>query len=115
LLIEDKLEEHGLGEADGFKVFRDVIETPGDGIIIFKGMQDYTAESVKSLENFKRAWWEEAQTASQRSLDLLRPTIRAEGSEIHFSWNPRRKVDPVDMMLRGTALPTGASVVRANW
>ena len=63
LLIEDKLAKHRLGEADGFKVFRDVIETPKDGIIIFKGMQDYTAESVKSLENFKRAWWEEAQTA----------------------------------------------------
>lgn len=115
LLIEDKLAKHRLGEADGFKVFRDVIETPKDGIIIFKGMQDYTAESVKSLENFKRAWWEEAQTASHRSLALLRPTIRAEGSEIWFSWNPRRKVDPVDMTLRGESLPTGAVVVRANW
>lgn len=115
LLIEDKLEKHGLGEADGFKIFRDVIETPRDGIIIFKGMQDYTAESVKSLENFKRAWWEEAQTASQTSLNLLRPTIRADGSEIWFSWNPRRKTDPVDVMLRGENLPTGASVVKANW
>lgn len=115
LLIEDKLAKHRLGEADGFKVFRDVIETPRDGIIIFKGMQDYTAESVKSLENFKRAWWEEAQTASARSLDLLRPTIRAEGSQIHFSWNPSRKTDPVDLMLRGASLPTGAIVVKANW
>ena len=115
LLLEDKLAKHRLGEADGFKVFRDVIETPKDGIIIFKGMQDYTAESVKSLENFKRAWWEEAQTASARSLDLLRPTIRAEGSEIHFSWNPRRKTDPVDAMLRGENLPTGAIVCKANW
>ncbi len=115
LLLEDKLSKHRLGEADGFKVFRDVIQTPKDGIIIFKGMQDYTAESVKSLENFKRAWWEEAQTASARSLDLLRPTIRAEGSEIHFSWNPRRKTDPVDAMLRGATLPTGAIVTKANW
>lgn len=115
LLIEDKLAKHRLGEADGFKVFRDVIETPKDGIIIFKGMQDYTAESVKSLENFKRAWWEEAQTASARSLNLLRPTIRAEGSQIHFSWNPSRKNDPVDLMLRGASLPTGAIVVKANW
>jgi phage terminase large subunit len=114
-LIEDKLIEHGLGEADGFKVFREVIETPGDGIIAFQGMQDHTAESIKSLEGFKRAWAEEAQTLSARSLSLLRPTIRAEGSELWFSWNPRRKVDPVDVMLRGEAQPTGASVVRANW
>lgn len=115
LLLEDKLAKHSLGEADGFKVFKDVIQTPKDGIIIFKGMRDYTAESVKSLENFKRAWWEEAQTASQSSLNLLRPTIRAEGSEIWFSWNPRRKTDPVDMMLRGENLPTGAVVQKANW
>jgi len=114
-LIEDKLGEHRLGEADGFKVFREVIETPGDGIITFQGMQDHTAESIKSLEGFKRAWGEEAQTLSARSLSLLRPTIRADDSELWFSWNPRRKNDPVDAMLRGAALPTGATVIRANW
>jgi phage terminase large subunit len=114
-LIEDKLQEHRLGEADGFKVFREVIETPGDGIITFQGMQDHTAESIKSLEGFKRAWGEEAQTLSARSLSLLRPTIRANGSQLWFSWNPRRKNDPVDEMFRGGALPTGAVVVKANW
>lgn len=114
-LIEDKLQEHRLGEPDGFKVFREVIETPGDGVIIFQGMQDHTAESIKSLEGFKRAWNEEAQTLSARSLSLLRPTIRTEGSQLWFSWNPRRKNDPVDQMFRGGALPTGAAVVRANW
>jgi phage terminase large subunit len=114
-LIEDKLGEHRLGEADGFKVFREVIETPGDGVITFQGMQDHTAESIKSLEGFKRAWGEEAQTLSARSLSLLRPTIRADGSQIWFSWNPRRKNDPVDAMLRGNHLPTGATVIQANW
>lgn len=114
-LIEAKLVAHGLGEADGFKVFRDVIQAPGDGLMIFKGMQDYTADSIKSLEGFKRAWWEEAQTASRTSLTMLRPTIRADGSELWFSWNPRRKTDPVDAMLRGEVKPTGAVVVEANW
>ena len=114
-LIESKLIEHGLGEADGFRVFREVIETPGDGQIIFQGMQDHTAESIKSLEGFKRAWAEEAQTLSARSVSLLRPTIRAEGSELWWSWNPRRKADPVDAMLRGASPPTGAVVVKANW
>lgn len=115
LLIETKLRYHGIGEADGFKVFKDVIKTPGDGLIIFKGMNDYTADSIKSLEGFKRSWWEEAQTATLHSLNLLRPTIRSEGSQKWFSWNPRRKTDPVDVMLRGPHLPTGAVVVRANW
>jgi len=114
-LIEMKLEALGLREADGFKVFREVIETPGDGIISFQGMQDHTADSIKSLEGYKRAWVEEAQTLSERSLMLLRPTLREEGSELLFGWNPRRKADPVDAMFRSGSMPTGAVCVRANW
>lgn len=114
-LIEDKLSQFRLGEVVGFKIFNEVIQTPGDGIITFQGMQDHNAESIKSLEGFGRAWVEEAQTLSARSLSLLRPTIRAEGSEIWFTWNPRRKTDPVDELLRGDVLPTDAVVIRANW
>lgn len=120
-LLEAKLAMFGLGEADGFKIYKDVIKTPGDGIIIFQGMQDHTAESIKSLEGFHRAWVEEAQTMSVRSLQLLRPTIRWENaklgvsSELWFSWNPRRRKDAVDMFLRGEELPTDAVIVKANW
>src|SRR4051812_16418206 len=80
-LIEAKLAQLGLGEADGFKVYEKEIRTPGDGVIIFIGMQDHTAEAVKSLEGFRRAWIEEAQMLSHRSLALLRPTIRSAGSQ----------------------------------
>lgn len=114
-LIEDTLLTYRLGEAQGFKVFREVIETPGDGLIIFQGMQDHTADSVKSLEGFDRAWAEEAQSLSDRSLSLLRPTIRAEKSELWFSWNPTRATDPIDQLLRGSNTPSGCAVVRANW
>lgn len=114
-LIEDKLQALKLGEADGFKVYNEVIQTPGDGLITFSGMADHTAESIKSLEGYGVAWCEEAQSLSARSLSLLRPTIRADGSELWFSWNPRRKTDAVDALLRGESLPTGAVVVRANW
>lgn len=114
-LIEQKLIDLNLGQTDGFRVFNDVIQTPGDGAIIFQGMQDHTAESIKSLEGFKRAWVEEAQTLSTTSLKLLRPTIRSDGSELWFSWNPRRKNDPVDVMLRQGSAPTDSVVVRANW
>lgn len=114
-LLESKLQAFGLGEADGFKVFRDVIQTPGDGLIAFQGMQDHTADSIKSLEGFKRAWIEEAQGLSSKSLTLLRPTIRAPGSEIWASWNPRHKKDAIDQLLRGEAPPTGAKIIRANW
>lgn len=114
-LIEAKLKTLGLGEADGFKLYTEMIRTPGDGVIAFQGMQDHTAESIKSLEGFKRAWIEEAQTISASSLMLLRPTIRAPGSEIWASWNARRRTDPIDLLLRGAETPTGASVVKANW
>src|SRR5215471_2689199 len=46
-LIETKLKDLGLGEADGFKVFEKQIQTPGDGVIIFAGMHDATAERIK--------------------------------------------------------------------
>ena len=84
-LIESKIAALGLRHQ--FKVFSDKIATPGDGIIIFRGMQDHTAESIKSLEGFRIAWVDEAQNLSARSLSLLRPTIRAKGSELWASWN----------------------------
>jgi phage terminase large subunit len=115
LLIEGKIHSLGLGEADGFKCFEDCTETPGDGLIIYKGMNNYTADSIKSLEAFKRSWWEEAHTATQRSVNLLRPTLRASGSQLWWSYNPNLKTDPVDVMFTGTEKPTGAIVVTANW
>jgi phage terminase large subunit len=114
-LIEKKLQDFGLGEAQGFRVYREQIELPGDGVMIFNGLQDHTADSVKSLDDFHRAWIEEAQAVSDRSLTLLRPTIRAEGSEIWASWNPSLPTDAIDMMLRSDKTPKGSVVVRANW
>lgn len=113
-LIEAKLAQLGLGEADGFKVYEKEIKTPGDGVIIFMGMQDHTAEAIKSLEGFSRAWIEEAQVLSHRSLALLRPTIRRPGSQIWASWNPRRKGDAIDEFFR-VKKPAGAVSVQVNW
>jgi phage terminase large subunit len=111
-LIESKIA--GLGLRHQFKVFSDKIATPGDGVIIFRGMQDHTADSIKSLEGFRIAWVDEAQSLSARSLSLLRPTIRAASSELWASWNPRRKSDAVDDFFRSKN-PAGAVVVNANW
>lgn len=113
-LIEGKIGEYDLWPL-GFDTRHDVTITPGGGVIIYQGMRDHTAESVKSLEGMDVAWCEEAQTLSARSLELLRPTIRKPGSELWFSWNPRFATDPVDQMLRGPKQPTGATVIEANW
>jgi phage terminase large subunit len=94
-LIEDKIKYYGLGSY--FRILNTHIEIPdNDGLIVFQGMKNHTADSVKSFEGFDIAWIEEAQSFTRRSLDLLRPTIRKPGSEIWASWNPRRKTDPVD-------------------
>jgi phage terminase large subunit len=111
-LIESKI--HGLSVSDKFQILHDRIITPGNGLIIFQGMQDATAESIKSLEGFRVAWVEEAQTLSARSLSLLRPTIRVEGSQLWANWNPRRKTDAIDDFLRAKK-PVNAIVVQANW
>jgi phage terminase large subunit len=111
-LVEAKIAALNVGNQ--FRIFQDKIETPGDGVMIFQGMQDHTADSIKSLEGFGRAWIEEAQSISARSLTLLRPTIRAEGSEIWASWNPRRKTDAIDEFLRGQK-PPGSIVQKVNW
>jgi phage terminase large subunit len=112
-LIESKIEALGVGSQ--FEVQQSVILAPNGGRIIFQGMQNHTADSIKSLEGFDVAWVEEAQSLSQRSLDLLRPTIRKPGSELWFSWNPRAATDPVDVLLRGESPPPDAAVVQANY
>ena len=112
-LLENKISSMNAGAY--FEVQNEQIKVKNGGVIIFQGMQDHTSDSIKSLEGFKIAWFEEAQTASQRSLDLLRPTIRAPGSQLWFSWNPRFATDPVDQLLRGPTPPTDSIVVQANY
>jgi phage terminase large subunit len=112
LLIEDKIQSLGVGHL--FEVQKDRIKDIYGGFIVFEGMQDHNAESIKSFEGFDRCWVEEAQTLSERSLALLRPTIRKEESEIWFSWNPRLEKDAIDKFLRKNR-PDNAIVVQANW
>ena len=113
-LLEMKIQEMNAGAY--FEVQDAVIKSKkADGRIIFQGMQNHTADSIKSLEGYDRAWVEEAQSLSQTSLDLLRPTIRKPGSELWFTWNPRQASDPVDLLLRGPTPPKDATVIRVNY
>lgn len=112
-LLEEKIEALGVGHL--FDVQQSKITGKNGSLIIFQGMQDHTADSIKSLQGFSVAWVEEAQSLSQRSLDLLRPTIREVDSELWFSWNPGKDTDPVDALLRGDNPPPDAIVIQANW
>lgn len=111
-LLTDKITALGLDAA--FQIMQDEIRGINGSLIVFKGMQSYNATNIKSLEGFDIAWVEEAQTFSQFSLDLLRPTLRKIGSELWFSWNPRYKTDAVDKFFRKNP-PEDAISVQVNW
>lgn len=98
-LVEAKIEE--LGVAHLFDIQRDVIlHRRGPGLMHFTGMQDHTADSVKGLESFDLALVDEANQISARSLRLLTPTLRKQGSELWFGWNPEQDTDAVDEFFR---------------
>jgi len=111
-LIESKIEEYNAG--DYFEVLDQEIRTRTKGVFTFVGLKDHTADSIKSYEGYIRAWVEEAHSLRARSLEILRPTIRADNSEIWASWNPRFARDPIDEFLRKKK-PEDAIVVKANW
>jgi len=98
-LIEDKIDKHGVRSL--FKITdREIVCPSTDSLIVFRGLQNHTAASIKSLEGFNRAFYEESQTLTQRSLDLAIPTFRVPGSQQWFAWNPDLPKDPVDKMFR---------------
>ena len=111
-LLTDKITSFGLD--DQFTILEQEIRGPNNSQIIFKGLQSFNAANIKSLEGFDIAWVEEAQTLSQHSLNLLRPTIRKPGSELWFSWNPRYKTDAVDKFFRKGSRDD-AICVMINW
>ena len=116
-LLEDKINAFGVEQL--FEVLETEIRCKNGGHIIFQGMQNHTAQSIKSLEGYDIAWVEEAQTLSAFSLKLLRPTIRKDNedgeAELWFSWNPDDEEGAVDMLLRGAYNIKDAVVVEANY
>lgn len=113
-LIETKI--RSLGVAHLFDItLTEIRRKGGTGICIFQGLQDHTAESIKSLEGFKIAWVEEANGLSVLSLEKLLPTIRSAGSEIWFSWNPDQPDDPVEKLFSDAANDPDFKVVHVNF
>lgn len=112
-LLEEKVEKFNAGAY--FDIQDRRIFSKLGGVTIFEGMQNHTSESIKSLEGFDRAWFEEAQNASEKSLTMLRPTMRKPDSQMWFSWNPDLPTDPIDVLLRGDNPPPNSIVIQSNY
>lgn len=113
-LLEFQIEKLGVGS---YFIVQDkqIKSAKGKGLIRFQGMQEHTKESIKSLEGIDICWCEESQTLSKNSLDMLRPTIRKDKSEMWFSWNPDQPTDPIDVLLRSDDLPEDSIVICINY
>ena len=91
-LLSDKITQRGL---DGFyKITEKAISGKNGTEFIFKGLHR-NENDIKSTEGIDYAWVEEAHSVSRKSLDVLTPTIRKEGSQIIFVYNPTNADDPV--------------------
>lgn len=113
-LIEDKI--NSLGLAGVFDILETEIRHKSNGSrFVFIGMWR-NPDAVKSLEGADVFWGEEASAFSDRSIKMIRPTMRKPGSELWFSWNPEFDHDPVDKLFRGEQGPPPDSlVVEVSW
>lgn len=112
-LLDDKIKASGLESA--FLSTDTEIRGRNGSLFIFGGLRT-NPDAVKSTEGIDIAAVFEANRVSQRSWDLLIPTVRKPGSEIWAEWNPESEADPVDAMFRGPdGAPPGSIVRQVNW
>lgn len=90
-LLSDIIREHGMDEF--YTITDKTIRGINGTEFGFKGLK-HNVNELKSYEGSDYCWVEEAQTVSDRSWEILIPTIRKEGSEIWLSFNPKNPTDP---------------------
>lgn len=102
------------GLSDEYEILQSTIRHRTNGTeFIFKGLRHNITE-IKGLQGVTRVWCEEAENISDRSWEVLIPTIRAEGSEIWVSFNPKNPNDPTYQRFVANA-PENAIVQKVSW
>jgi phage terminase large subunit len=91
-LLRDLIKQYNLNDFEATQ--NSIINKPNGSDFIFKGLWN-NEQSIKSLEGIDVAWVEEAQTVSEKSLEVLTPTVRKEGSQIIYTYNRLLEEDPV--------------------
>lgn len=81
------------GMAAFYQVQNKTIAGPNGTEFNFKGLK-HNATEIKSYEGVDYAWIEEAQAVSDKSWEVLIPTIRKDNSEIWICFNPKNATDP---------------------
>jgi len=95
-LLSDLIVKYGL--KDFHVTNNSIINTVNESDFLFKGLYN-NEQSIKSIEGIDVAWVEEAQTVSQKSLEVLTPTVRKPGSKIIYTYNRLYEDDPVHTRL----------------
>ena len=95
-LLVDNIQKYGLSD---WQVFNDRLVNNRTGSeIFFKGLHN-NIQSIKSIEGLDWVWVEEAQSVSADSINTLVSTVRKEGSQIIWTYNPLTDHDPVKELI----------------
>ena len=111
-LLADQIKELGL-EAH-YTVKNDEIVGDNGTRFFFAGLRQQEILNLKSIEAVDRCWIEEAQSVSERSWQVLVPTIRKPGSEIWVTFNPHLITDPTYQRLILNT-PPDAVIIHASY
>jgi len=95
-LLADLIKQYELN--DFVLTNNSIINSINGSDFLFKGLWN-NEQSIKSIEGIDIAWIEEAQTVSEKSLEVLTPTIRKDGSQIVYTYNRLLEEDPVHKRL----------------
>jgi phage terminase large subunit-like protein len=110
-LIADQLQTLGLSRA--FDVQEKVIRGGAGSEFSFVGLKEHTADSIKSYEGYDIAWIEEAHAVSDKSANVLIPTLRKPGSKLIWSFNPDQEDDFVYRLANSGR--ADVLVIEINW
>jgi len=107
-LLKDQIEQLGLQSF--FTILENEIRGLNGSAFYFSGLSDQTTTSIKSFEGCTLVWCEEAQAISDTSWEILKPTIRVNGSEIWVTYNPQLDTDATHVMAVVNPAPDTLSI-----
>jgi phage terminase large subunit len=92
-LLDDVI--HELEYESHYDIKKTTIDGANGSQFLFAGLRQQDVAKLKSTERIMLCWCEEAHVLSDKSLDVLSPTIREENSVIIYTYNPELEDDPV--------------------